>query len=62
MKNPDLESRPATGLSPEEQRAYDAAMHCNRCGFCTSFCPTYLATGDESLSPRGHTQAWRAFL
>jgi glycolate oxidase iron-sulfur subunit len=62
MKNPDLESRPATGLSPEEQRAYDAAMHCNRCGFCTSFCPTYLATGDESLSPRGRNQAWRAFL
>jgi len=62
MTSPDLDARRATGLSPEDQRAYDDALHCNRCGFCTSFCPTYLATGDESLSPRGRNQAWRAFL
>lgn len=62
MTGPDLDPRRASGLSPEEGRAYDDALHCNRCGFCTSFCPTYLATGDESLSPRGRNQAWRAFL
>lgn len=62
MTTPDLDARRATGLTAEDQRAYDDALHCNRCGFCTSFCPTYLATGDESLSPRGRNQAWRAFL
>lgn len=62
MTTPDLDTRRATGLSAEDRRAYDETLHCNRCGFCTSFCPTYLATGDESLSPRGRNQAWRAFL
>jgi glycolate oxidase iron-sulfur subunit len=59
---PDLTSRPATPGSPAESRAYDDVMHCNRCGFCTSFCPTYLATGDEGLSPRGRNQSWRALM
>lgn len=35
---------------------------CNRCGFCTSYCPTYQATGSESHSPRGRNQAFRALL
>jgi len=48
--------------APEDRRAYDAVMNCNRCGFCTSFCPTYLATGDEGLSPRGRNQTFRALL
>ena len=55
-------TRPAAGLSPQDQAAYDDTLHCNRCGFCTSFCPTYLATGDETLSPRGRNQAFRALL
>ncbi len=60
--DPDLHSRPAAPGSPGEARAYDDVLHCNRCGFCTSFCPTYLATGDETLSPRGRNQSWRALL
>lgn len=60
--DPELTSRPAAPGSKAESRAYDDVMHCNRCGFCTSFCPTYLATGDEGLSPRGRNQTWRALL
>ncbi len=59
---PELISRPAAPGSKAESRAYDDVMHCNRCGFCTSFCPTYLATGDEGLSPRGRNQTWRALM
>ncbi len=35
---------------------------CNRCGFCTSYCPTYISTGSEAQSPRGRNQAFRALL
>ncbi len=58
----DLISRPAALNRPADKAYYADAMHCNRCGFCTSFCPTYLATGDEGLSPRGRNQAFRAVL
>src|SRR4051812_6890381 len=40
----------------------DVAASCNRCGFCTSYCPTYLATGSETQSPRGRNQTFRALL
>jgi glycolate oxidase iron-sulfur subunit len=60
--DPDLISRQAAPGTHAESRSYDDVMHCNRCGFCTSFCPTYLATGDEGLSPRGRNQTWRAVL
>lgn len=35
---------------------------CNRCGFCTSYCPTYNATGNETHSPRGRNQMVRALI
>lgn len=40
----------------------ETAAACNRCGFCTSYCPTYKATGNESHSPRGRNQIFRALL
>ena len=40
----------------------DAVASCNRCGFCTSYCPTYNATGNEAHSPRGRNQLLRALL
>jgi len=40
----------------------DAAAACNRCGFCTSYCPTYNATGNEAHSPRGRVQLVRALM
>ena len=35
---------------------------CNRCGFCTSYCPTYNASGNEAHSPRGRNQLVRAAM
>lgn len=40
----------------------EAAVACNRCGFCTSYCPTYNATGNEAHSPRGRNQLVRALV
>ncbi len=62
MADPDIRTRTAEGLSPSDKARYDETLNCNRCGFCTSFCPTYLATGDETLSPRGRNQALRALF
>jgi len=41
---------------------YDIVAACNRCGFCTSYCPTYNSSGDEGLSPRGRNQTFRALI
>jgi glycolate oxidase iron-sulfur subunit len=61
-ESPDIHPRQAALTLKADQAVYSDVLHCNRCGFCTSFCPTYLATGDEGLSPRGRNQAFRALL
>jgi len=46
----------------ELKSLYDTTAQCNKCGFCTSFCPTYIATGSEAQSPRGRVQALRFMI
>ncbi len=45
-----------------ERSTYDAASQCSRCGYCEQACPTYVATGMESKSPRGRNQIVRLML
>ena len=57
MRTSDLNSK----LS-HLKKHYDAAVQCNRCGFCETSCPTYVASGKETFSPRGRAQALRGIL
>lgn len=45
-----------------ERTLYDAVSQCSRCGYCEQACPTYVATGDESKSPRGRNQIVRLMI
>ncbi len=45
-----------------ERSLYDAVAQCSRCGYCEQACPTYVATGDESKSPRGRNQIVRLMI
>lgn len=45
-----------------ERSTYDAVSQCSRCGYCEQSCPTYLATGEESKSPRGRNQILRQLI
>ena len=49
-------------LFKDMQKEYAEVVQCNRCGFCETVCPTYMATGKETLSPRGRNQALRHIL
>ncbi|MHB2026933.1 MAG: (Fe-S)-binding protein [Elusimicrobiota bacterium] len=42
-----------------ERTTADAAAQCSRCGYCEQSCPTYVASGRESFSPRGRNQIAR---
>src|SRR5690242_15648202 len=46
----------------EIKKFEETVAACNRCGFCTSYCPTYNATGNETFSPRGRNQMFRALI
>jgi glycolate oxidase iron-sulfur subunit len=47
-------------VSEANDAILDPLSTCVHCGFCLPACPTYLATGDESDSPRGRILLMRA--
>jgi glycolate oxidase iron-sulfur subunit len=56
------QNKPMNSSSPDLKKYEDIVAACNRCGFCTSYCPTYKATGNEIHSPRGRNQLFRALI
>ncbi|HET8633200.1 MAG TPA: heterodisulfide reductase-related iron-sulfur binding cluster, partial [Gemmatimonadales bacterium] len=47
-------------MTDTNEQILEPLSTCVHCGFCLPACPTYLATGDESDSPRGRILLMRA--
>ncbi len=51
-----------TSILDLKSKYESVVVACNRCGFCTSYCPTYNASGSELHTPRGRNQIFRTIL